>query len=52
MKLQLLNAIRSIKFGLIRRGNCCSTYQLPPKVVRDIGTKMYRLRGETDSAIR
>ena len=38
MKLQLLNAILTIKFGLIRRGKCCSTYQLQPEVIRDIGT--------------
>ena len=29
MKLPLLHAILTIKFGLARLGKCCSTYELP-----------------------
>ena len=35
MSLKLLNAILAIKFGLIRVGKCCSTYDLPSHVLRD-----------------
>ena len=38
MSLQLLNAIITIKFGLIRVGKCCSSYDLPSHVVREIGS--------------
>ena len=38
MKLPLLNAILTIKFGLARLGKCCSTYKLPNQVLKEIGT--------------
>lgn len=38
MTLELLNAILTIKFGLIRKGKCCSTYSFPSEVIKEIGT--------------
>ena len=38
MSLKVLNAILTIKFGLIRVGKCCSTYDLPSHVLKEIGT--------------
>ena len=36
--MKLLNAILTIKFGLIRGGKCCLTYDLPSPVLKEIGT--------------
>ena len=38
MSLKVLNAILTLKFGLIRVGKCCSTYDLPSHVLKEIGT--------------
>ena len=38
MSLKVLNAILTIKFGLIRVGKCCSTYDLPSHVLKEIET--------------
>ena len=38
MSLKLLNAVLTIKFLLIRVGKCCSTYDLPSHVLKEIGT--------------
>ena len=38
MSLKLLNAILAIKIGLIRVGKCCSTYDLPFYVLKEIAT--------------
>ena len=38
MKLPLLNAILTIKFGLACLGKCCFTYELPEQVLKEIGT--------------
>ena len=38
MKLLLLNAILTIKFGLAHLGKCCSTYELLSQVLKEIGT--------------
>ena len=38
MSLKLLNAILTIKFGLIKAGKCCSIYALPSHVSKEIGT--------------
>ena len=38
MSLKLLNAILTIKFGLIRAGKCCLTYDLSSHVLKEIGT--------------
>ena len=38
MKLPLLHAILTIKFGLARLGKCCSTYELPNRALKEIGT--------------
>ena len=37
MSLKVLNAILTIKFGLIRVGKCCSTHDLPSHVLKEIG---------------
>ena len=37
MCLKVLNAILTIKFGLINVGKCCSTYDLPSHVLKEIG---------------
>ena len=42
IKLSLLNAILTVKFGLARLGKCCSTYELPYQVLKIIDTaKVY-----------
>lgn len=38
MKMNLLHSLLTIKFGLIRLGKCCATYQLPETVLKQIGT--------------
>ena len=38
MKTNLLHSLLTIKFGLIRLGKCCATYQLPETVLKQIGT--------------
>ena len=38
MSLKVLNAILTIKFGLIIVGKCCLTYDLPSHVLKEIGT--------------
>ena len=38
MSLKFLNAILRNKFGRIRVGKCCSTYDLPSHVLKEIGT--------------
>ena len=38
MSLNLLHAILAIKFKLIREGKCCSIYDLPSHVLKEIGT--------------
>lgn len=50
MSLKLLNAILTVKFGLIRKEECCSTYSYPPKVIAEIGTMaIYQYQGESTS---
>ena len=51
MSLQLLNAILTVKFGLIRKEECCSTYKYPPKVITEIGTMaVYQYQSQSTSA--
>nr|XP_039247932.1 uncharacterized protein LOC120325836 [Styela clava] len=51
MSLQLLNAILTVKFGLIRKEECCSTYKYPPKVIAEIGTSaVYQYQSQSTSA--
>ena len=38
MSLKVLNAILTIKFGLIRVGKCCLTYNLPSHVLKELET--------------
>ena len=38
MKIKLLNAILIIRFGLVRKKQCCMFYKLPDSVVKKIGT--------------
>ena len=38
MKIDLLNAILTVRFGLIRKKQCCMSYKLPDSVVKKIGT--------------
>ena len=38
MSLKVMNAILTIKFGLIRVGKCCSTNDLSSHVLKEIGT--------------
>ncbi|TGZ58112.1 Uncharacterized protein DBV15_11880 [Temnothorax longispinosus] len=50
MKLQLLNNILHIRFGLKRLDVCCNNYTLPDKVLKSIGNmKTYESVPESDA---
>ena len=38
MKLELLHAILTVRFALLRKEKCCHSYQLAPNVLKCIST--------------